>query len=212
VSEPPGFSLGPLELEHRNRVAEILRSTDNFRDEEVDVALELFDASFVGEDYVFVGAFHRESAGARGTRADGNRESKAARRFFGGERHPEGSTIPDSRFPIPKLLGFACYGPTMGTDRTYDLYWIAVDRAAQGTGCGSVLLNEVERRLEALHARMLIIETSSRSDYSATRGFYLRRGYVEAARVREFYAPEDDRIILTKRLAGSPREGWGAVA
>ena len=110
------------------------------------------------------------------------------------------------------LQGFACYGPTMATDRTFDLYWIAVDRAAQGTGCGTVLLSEVERRLEALHARMLVVETSSRSDYTATRGFYLRRGYVEAARVREFYAPEDDRIILTKRLAGSPRQGWGAVA
>jgi ribosomal protein S18 acetylase RimI-like enzyme len=109
-------------------------------------------------------------------------------------------------------MGFACYGPTMGTDRTYDLYWIAVDRAAHGSGCGSALLSEVERRLEALHARMLVIETSSRSDYAATRTFYLRRGYVEAARVREFYAPQDDRIILTKRLAGSPREGWGAVA
>jgi hypothetical protein len=59
---------------------------------------------------------------------------------------------------------------------------------------------------------MLVIETSSRSDYDATRTFYLRRGYVEAARVREFYAPHDDRIILTKRLAGSPRAGWGAVA
>jgi ribosomal protein S18 acetylase RimI-like enzyme len=100
----------------------------------------------------------------------------------------------------------------MATDRTYDLYWIAVDHAAQGTGCGSVLLAEVERRLEALHARMLVIETSSRSDYTATRGFYLKRGYVEAARVRDFYASDDDRIILTKRLALSPREGWGAVA
>ena len=75
-----------------------------------------------------------------------------------------------------------------------------------------MLLSEVERRLEALHARMLVIETSSRSDYTATRGFYLKRGYVEAARVREFYAPDDDRIILTKRLELSPREGWGAVA
>jgi ribosomal protein S18 acetylase RimI-like enzyme len=100
----------------------------------------------------------------------------------------------------------------MGTDRTFDLYWIAVDRAAHGAGCGTVLLSEVERRLEALHARMLVVETSSRSDYAATRGFYLKRGYVEAARVREFYAPHDDRIILTKRLAGSPRQGWGAVA
>ena len=110
------------------------------------------------------------------------------------------------------LRGFACFGPTPGTDRTFDLYWIAVDRAAQGSGCGTVLLSEVERRLEALHARMLVVETSSRSDYTATRGFYLDRGYVEAARVREFYAPKDDRIILTKRLAGSPRQGWGAVA
>ena len=196
MNEPPGFTVGPLEPSHRDRVAEILRSTQNFRDEEVDVALELFDDSFGGEDYVFVGAFLRRESGI------GNRESMG----------PEGFPIPDSLFPIPLLVGFVCFGATMATDRTYDLYWIAVDRAAQGTGCGSVLLEEVERRLEALHARMLVIETSSRSDYAATRSFYLRRGYVEAARVREFYAPHDDRIILTKRLAGSPREGWGAVA
>jgi hypothetical protein len=24
------------------------------------------------------------------------------------------------------LTGYACYGPTPGTDRTYDLYWIAI--------------------------------------------------------------------------------------
>jgi len=214
VTEPPesaaciGFTIGPLEPSHRGRVAEILRTTQNFRDEEIEVALELFDASFGGEDYVFVGAFGREWA-ARQWRAPGNGEP--------GTVTPRGPSVPGSPFPVPsvrgaELAGFACYGPTMATDRTYDLYWIAVDRAAQGTGCGSVLLAEVERRLEALHARMLVIETSSRSDYAATRTFYVRRGYVEAACVREFYAPQDDRIILTKRLAGSPRQGWGAVA
>jgi len=165
---------GPLESHDRDRVAEILRSTENFREEEVDVALELFEESFGGDEYECVGVFCWE--------------------------------------PVGLLVGFACFGPTPATDRTYDLYWIAVDRNAQGSGCGTVLLSAVERRLEALHARMLVVETSSRSDYTATRSFYLRRGYVEAARVREFYAPEDDRIILTKRLAGSPREGWGAVA
>ena len=175
MSEPPQGIVGPLSASHRPRVAEILRSTENFRDDEIDVALELFDESFGGEDYAFVGVF---------------------------------ADVPMSR----TLVGFACFGPTPSTDRTYDLYWIAVDRRAQGTGCGSRLLAEVERRLEALHARMLVVETSSRSDYTATRTFYLRRGYVEAARVREFYAPADDRIILTKRLAGSPRRGWGAVA
>jgi ribosomal protein S18 acetylase RimI-like enzyme len=195
VNSSPTIVTAPLAMHHRGRIAEILRSTGNFREEEVDVALELFDESFTDADYVFLGAFGRESG-------IGIRESERSR----------DAAIPDSQFPSPELIGFACFGPSMATDRTYDLYWIAVDRAAQGTGCGTVLLSEVEQRLEALHARMLVVETSSRSDYTATRSFYLRRGYVEAARVREFYAPEDDRIILTKRLAGSPRQGWGAVA
>jgi hypothetical protein len=55
----------------------------------------------------------------------------------------------------------------------------------------------------------LVVETSSRSDYAPTRGFYGRRGYTEAARVREFYAPGDDRIIYTKRFHRS-RVGQGA--
>jgi ribosomal protein S18 acetylase RimI-like enzyme len=201
VSEPPQVVVGPISASERARVAEILRSTENFREDEVGVALELFDESLAGEDYAFVGAFEvtgdsrlatDDSADGRWLMADGcHAVADGCRR---------------------SLQGFACYGPTLATDRTYDLYWIAVDRRAQGTGCGSRLLAEVERRLEALHARMLVVETSSRSDYTATREFYLRRGYVEAARVREFYAPADDRIILTKRMAGSPREGWGAVA
>ena len=60
MNEPPGFTgltIGALEPSHRSRVAEILRSTENFRDEEVDVALELFDASFGADDYVILGAF-----------------------------------------------------------------------------------------------------------------------------------------------------------
>jgi ribosomal protein S18 acetylase RimI-like enzyme len=219
VNEPPGFTdlsgftVGPLDPSHRGRVAEILRSTENFRDEEVDVALELFDASFSGEDYVIVGAFWGLGTGDWGLGREPSLGAEGSTGVKASLPSPQ-SPVPvvQSPVPSPEPTGFAIYGPTMATDRTYDLYWIAVDRAAQGTGCGSVLLADVERRLEALHARMLVIETSSRSDYTATRGFYLKRGYVEAARVREFYAPHDDRIILTKRLAGSPRQGWGAVA
>jgi ribosomal protein S18 acetylase RimI-like enzyme len=102
--------------------------------------------------------------------------------------------------PEEVLVGYACWGPTPATDRTWDLYWIAVDTALQGAGIGTILLEEVERRLVGQHARMLIAETSSRSDYTATRGFYERRGYREAARVRDFYAPGDDRIIFVKRF------------
>jgi ribosomal protein S18 acetylase RimI-like enzyme len=101
------------------------------------------------------------------------------------------------------LVGYACFGPTPGTDRTYDLYWIALDPRAQGRGHGSHLLNEVEHRLRERGARLLVVETSSRPEYDATRQFYLSRGYDEAARMRDFYAPSDDRVIYTKHLAPS---------
>ena len=106
-----------------------------------------------------------------------------------------------------ELIGYACYGSTPDADRTWDLYWIAVDPAAQGAGGGTTLLSEVERRVIGLEARMLVVETSSRSDYDPTRRFYLARGYEETARVGDFYAPADDRIIFTKRFPPMPPEG-----
>ena len=113
--------------------------------------------------------------------------------------------------PEDELAGFACYGPTPGTDRTFDLYWIAVHPSAQGTGSGTILLSEVERRLEDTDARLFVVETSSRPEYDPTRAFYRARGYAEAARMRDFYAPSDDRVIFTKRFR-TPRPGQGAAS
>lgn len=102
------------------------------------------------------------------------------------------------------LVGYACFGPTPGTDRTYDLYWIAMDPRVQGHGRGSHLLNTVERQLRDRGARMLVAETSSRAEYAATRQFYSARGFREAARLRDFYEVGDDRVIFTKSLAPRP--------
>ena len=103
------------------------------------------------------------------------------------------------------LVGYACFGATPSTDRTFDLYWIAVHPDAQRSGAGGVLMTEVEDRLAQRRARLLVIETSSRDDYIPTRRFYHKRGYSEAARLRDFYAPGDDRVVLTKRIAPSPQ-------
>jgi len=108
-------------------------------------------------------------------------------------------------FENDELMAYACFGATPGTDRTFDLYWIAVHPAAQGHGGGSRLLTEVELRLSERGARLLVVETSSRSEYAATRGFYLARGYHEVARMCDFYAPCDDRVIYTKSLLAGPR-------
>ena len=45
------------------------------------------------------------------------------------------------------LVGYACWGPTPGTQGTYDLYWIVVDPTWQGKGVGTQLLDAVERAL-----------------------------------------------------------------
>ena len=118
--------------------------------------------------------------------------------------HPPEYVFLGAFTPDDELAGYACYGATPGTDRVFDLYWIAVDPGTQGAGGGTTLLSEVERRLHDVNARMLVVETSSRSGYESTRRFYERRGYHEAARVRDFYAPTDDRVIYLKRFDARP--------
>jgi GNAT superfamily N-acetyltransferase len=169
------ISLGPLRPRDRARVAELLVSTGVFSDEEIAVALQLFDVCVDG-------------AGAAGA---------------------DDATAPDyeftGAFDGEQLLGYACVGPTPATDGTFDLYWLAVDPAVQGKGVGRTIVRDVERQLRDRGARMLLVETSSRPDYSKTRAFYARCGYTESARIRDFYAPADDRIMLTTRLTTRER-------
>ena len=108
-------------------------------------------------------------------------------------------------FESDDLVAYACFGATPGTDRTFDLYWIAVHPTAQGRGAGSRVLAGVEQRLRARDARLVVVETSSRAEYAPTRRFYTGRGYREVARMRDFYAPCDDRVIYTKSFFLSPR-------
>jgi ribosomal protein S18 acetylase RimI-like enzyme len=112
-------------------------------------------------------------------------------------------------FEEGELSGYACFGPTPATEGTYDLYWLAVDPVLQGRGIGRALVRAVEAQLMARDGRLLIVETSSRPSYASTREFYARSGYTEAARVRDFYAPADDRILLTTRL--TTRDGGAAI-
>jgi ribosomal protein S18 acetylase RimI-like enzyme len=172
------FRFGALDSRHRGRLAEILAATDVFSRDEMDVALELFDETFEGGD-------ERRQPPRSILLAP-----PSAYEFLGA-------------FDDDALVGYACYGPTPATDGTFDLYWIAIHPAAQGAGEGSRLLSEVERRLRSRGGRLLVVETSSRAAYAPTRRFYDARGYREAARVADFYAPADDRVIYTKRFTGA---------
>jgi len=98
------------------------------------------------------------------------------------------------------LAGFVCWGPTPGTEGTYDLYWLVVDPARHGQGIGTQLLSDVERRLKTDDGRLIVTETSSRADYGPTRAFYEHRGYTRAATIPGYYAPGDDLVIYSKDL------------
>lgn len=146
----------------RGRIEEITRAVGRFRDDEIVVALEVFDAAVrpIPDSYQVLGAEL------------------------------------DSR-----LVGWICWGPTPCTLGTYDLYWMAVDPEMQGTGIGTGLLQEMERRLKGV-ARLIVIDTAGRSDYSGTRAFYQARGYSPVATVPDFYAPGDDQVVFVKRVSG----------
>ena len=100
-----------------------------------------------------------------------------------------------------RLVGWICWGPTPCTLGTYDLYWMAVDPDAQGTGIGTTLLLEMERRLAGL-ARLIVIETAGRPDYEGTRAFYQGRGYSPVSVIPDFYAPGDDQVVFVKSVKG----------
>jgi ribosomal protein S18 acetylase RimI-like enzyme len=73
---------------------------------------------------------------------------------------------------------FACYGPHPLTEGTYDLYWLCVSARAQGNGIAAALLDQVEKDLSALGARLLVAETSSTPAYAAARAFYEHHGFL----------------------------------
>ncbi len=99
------------------------------------------------------------------------------------------------------ISGYICYGPTPLTEGTWDVYWIALAPQEKGKGLGSALLTYAEDRIKEAGGRLIIIETSSQAGYERTRRFYQKHAYEAIARLPDFYAPGDDKIILQKRLA-----------
>jgi len=100
----------------------------------------------------------------------------------------------------PVINGYISYGPAPLTEGTWDIYWIAVAAGEQGKGTGGALLAYAEDKIRQAGGRLIVIETSSQPGYEKTRRFYLNHGYEAFARLPDFYAPGDDKLILQKRL------------
>ena len=97
-------------------------------------------------------------------------------------------------------VGWVCWGPTPCTLGTFDVYWLAVSPKHQGLGLGRALMKFAEDGIFRAGGRLSIVETAGREEYVSTRLFYERVGYHEAARVKDFYSPGDDKIIYVKYI------------
>lgn len=73
---------------------------------------------------------------------------------------------------------------------------IAVNKETQGTGRVGTSLIETE--LKSKKARILLVDTSS--EMLETQAFYKKRGFVEEARICEFWSKGEDKIVFWKKL------------
>ena len=103
------------------------------------------------------------------------------------------------------LVGYACYGPIEGTQGSFELYWIAVSPDEQRRGLGAQVYARAEAAMRKAGAKHIYADTSSSDRYAGTRGFYQRMGFHEDARLADFYAPGDGKIVYVKPLAGEPQ-------
>jgi len=99
------------------------------------------------------------------------------------------------------LLGYACWGLIPCTERSYDLYWIAVRPERQGGGVGRRILALAEEEIARSGGARIYVETSTRAAYDPTRAFYERCGYARAATFDDFYAAGDGKAVYLKTVS-----------
>ena len=99
-----------------------------------------------------------------------------------------------------ELLGFEYHAPEEMTVGTWTLWWIVVRFELQGQGLGRKLLEFAEADAREHGGGVLFVETSGTPHYEATRRFYLKYGYDQEARLRDYYAPGDDQVVFRKAL------------
>jgi ribosomal protein S18 acetylase RimI-like enzyme len=99
------------------------------------------------------------------------------------------------------VLGYYCVGPTPATDGTFDMYWIATKPSVHGQGVGRALNAHAEELIRSRGGKLIIVETSSTARYDKTRNFYIKSGYEEVARIRDYYRAGDSLVVYGKYLS-----------
>jgi ribosomal protein S18 acetylase RimI-like enzyme len=66
-------------------------------------------------------------------------------------------------------------------------------------------MRHIECVLRERGERLLLVETSSLPQYEGARRLYCGCGFVQEARIRDFYQANEDKIVFWKRLDNSTK-------
>lgn len=99
-----------------------------------------------------------------------------------------------------RTVGFGFCEPERFTNGSWNLRAIGVQPDRQSNGVGAALTRYLEETLRRNGGRILIVETTSAPDHVRTCAFYLANGYVEEARLREFWDADVDKVVFWKHL------------
>lgn len=98
-----------------------------------------------------------------------------------------------------RVLGYATIGKTPFTIGTWHLYFIASDVTRRRTGIGRTLCHAIRDFATARGGQRLVLETSGRDLYDATRAFYASAGFHEEGRIADYYSPGDPVVYYLWR-------------
>ena len=97
-------------------------------------------------------------------------------------------------------VGFCYAVPEELAEGTWNMLALAVLPSQQKQKCGTQIVAALEAMLRERQARIVIADTSGTEAFARVRRFYQKNGYAEEARVRDFWAAGDDKIVFWKAL------------
>ncbi|MEG1556245.1 MAG: GNAT family N-acetyltransferase [Bacteroidales bacterium] len=96
-----------------------------------------------------------------------------------------------------QVVGYVCFSRVPCSISSFEIYWLCVDQRWQGNHIGKKLIEETIQIIRTCGGKKLILQTAGRTQYIPTQKFYSACGFIEEARIKDYYAEGDDCLIFT---------------